>query len=79
MTNEEIVNPQLEIVNTIKVLRKEVEVLTKRIKPAGTGYLHTTIDVLNNRIDELIEEGMFGKSSSRLLKERYGRAVETVL
>ena len=47
---------QEEIINTIKVLRKEVEVLTKRLQPAGTGYLITTIDVINGRIDELIDE-----------------------
>ena len=47
-------NRQEEIINTIKVLRKEVEVLTSRRKPAGTGYLITTIDVINKRIDELI-------------------------
>tara|TARA_Y100001951_G_C11075255_1_gene148313 strand:+ start:62 stop:517 length:456 start_codon:yes stop_codon:yes gene_type:complete len=47
---------QEEIINTIKVLRKEVEVLTTRLKSAGTGYLHTAIDVINGRIDELIEE-----------------------
>ena len=45
---------QEEIINTIKVLRKEVEVLTTRLLPAGTGYLHTAIDVINGRIDELI-------------------------
>ena len=45
---------QEEIINTIKVLRKEVEVLTKRLKPAGTGYLITAIGVINDRIDELI-------------------------
>ena len=45
---------QEEIINTIKVLRKEVEILTSRRKPAGTGYLITTIDVINKRIDELI-------------------------
>ena len=47
---------QEEIINTIKVLRKEVEVLTTRLKPAGTGYLHTALDVINGRIDELIQE-----------------------
>ena len=45
----------------IKVLRNEVEVLTKRLKPNGTGHLHTTIGVLNSRIDELIDEGMRAK------------------
>ena len=45
-----------ERINTIKVLREEVEVLTKRLKPAGTGHLHTAIGVINSRIDELIKE-----------------------
>ena len=48
MTKEE------EIIQTIKVLRQEVEVLTKRLKPGGTGYLITTIDTINSRIDELM-------------------------
>jgi hypothetical protein len=43
-----------ELVETIKVLRQEVEVLTTRLRPGGTGYLHTAIDVINGRIDELI-------------------------
>ena len=43
-----------ELTQTIKVLRKEVEVLTSRLKPASTGHLHTAIGVLNSRIDELI-------------------------
>ena len=43
-----------ELTQTIKVLRKEIEVLTSRLKPNGTGYLHTAIDVINGRIDELI-------------------------
>ena len=43
-----------ELIQTIKVLRQEVEVLTTRLKSAGTGYLHTTIDTLNSRIDELM-------------------------
>ena len=47
---------QDEIVQVIKVLRQEIEVLTSRLRPGGTGYLHTTIDTLNSRIDELIEE-----------------------
>jgi len=47
---------QENLMISIDVLRKEVEVLTSRLKPAGTGYLHTAIDVLNSRIDELIEE-----------------------
>ena len=49
---------QDEIVQTISVRRKEVEILTKRLRPAGTGYLHTAIDVINGRIDELIGEAI---------------------
>jgi len=67
----------------IKVLRKEVEALTKRLKPNGTGHLHTAIGVINSRIDELIKNGMIDKSlppkGSRSMQEKYGRAVETVL
>ena len=47
---------QEEIINTIKVLRAEVEVLTTRLKPHATGYLHTALDVINGRIEELIEK-----------------------
>jgi archaellum component FlaC len=47
---------QEEIINTIKVLRTEVEVLTSRLNPHATGHLHTAIGVLNSRIEELIEE-----------------------
>ena len=47
---------QDEIINTIKVLRGEVEVLTKRTRDRGTGHLHTAIGVINKRIEELIEK-----------------------
>ena len=49
---------QDEIVQTIKVLRQEIEVLTSRLRTGGTGYLHTAIDVINGRIDELIGEAI---------------------
>ena len=49
-------NRQEEIINTIKVLRTEVRVLTERTRDRGTGHLHTAIGVINSRIDELIEE-----------------------
>ena len=47
---------QENLMISIDVLRKEVKVLTSRLRPNGTGYLHTTIDTINSRIDELIEE-----------------------
>ena len=65
-----------ERITHIKVLRNEVEVLTKRLKPNGTGHLHTAIGVINSRIDELIKNGMIDKSIG--MKEKYGRAVMTV-
>ena len=47
---------QEEIINTIKVLRKEVDILTKRTRDRGTGHLHTAIGVITSRIDELMRE-----------------------
>ena len=47
---------QEEILNTIRVLRGELNVLSSRLRPNGTGYLHTAIDVIQSRVDELIEE-----------------------
>ena len=45
-----------ETIETIKVLRKEVEVLTTRLEPHDTGHLHTTISTLTHRITELQDE-----------------------
>ena len=51
---------QDELIQTIKVLRKEVEVLTTRLRPAGTGHIITAIGVINGRIDELIGAAIDG-------------------
>jgi len=61
---------KLERINTITVLELEVEVLESKVKPHATGHIITAIGVLKSRINELKEEEM---------KEKYGRAVETVL
>ena len=34
-------------------LMEEVRVLVGRLKPENTGHLHTTIDTLNERVDEI--------------------------
>ena len=60
----------LERINTITVLELEVEVLESKVQPHATGHIITAIGVLKSRIDELRKEDM---------KEKYGRAVETVL
>ena len=69
-----------DIIDTIKVLRKEVEVLTKRLRPAGTGHLHTAIGVINGRIDEMIGElvNEHPDSGRAIASEIYGEELETV-
>ena len=34
-------------------LREEVRVLVGRLKPRDTGHIHTAINVLNDRVEEL--------------------------
>ena len=43
-----------ELVNTIKVLVSEIEVQKARIQPHDTGHIHTTIGVLEDRVEELV-------------------------
>lgn len=40
----------------IKVLRDEIELLKSRLLDHDTGHIHTTIGVLSARIDELEKE-----------------------
>ena len=47
---------QEEIINTIRVLRGELKILSSRLKPHGTGYIYTALDVIQSRVDELVEE-----------------------
>tara|TARA_Y100000310_G_scaffold328395_1_gene396461 strand:- start:256 stop:525 length:270 start_codon:yes stop_codon:yes gene_type:complete len=42
-----------EKLNHMLSLTEEVNILTQRIKPQATGYLHTTINTLRERITEL--------------------------
>ena len=42
----------------VKILEMEVDVLRSRIQSSGTGHLHTTIGVLERRIEELRNEGV---------------------
>jgi len=37
-------------------LTEEVNVLTQRLKPQATGYIHTTINTLRDRIKEIKNE-----------------------
>ena len=49
-------NSKTAKLNHMLALTEEINVLTQRIKPQATGYLHTTISTLRNRVDELKEE-----------------------
>ena len=37
-------------------LMEEVRVLVGRLKPRDTGHIHTAINVINNRVEELKHE-----------------------
>ena len=54
---------------TIRILTQEVSILTSRLKPAGTGYLYTAIDVINGRIAELKLEAAKEMSVSEQMQE----------
>jgi len=45
-----------ELIDSIKVLRKEVDILESRVQEHATGHLHTAIGVINGRIDEMVQE-----------------------
>ena len=42
--------------NHVHALRYEIEVLKSRLKEHDTGHLKTTIEVLQNRVKEIVEE-----------------------
>ena len=42
-----------EKLNHMLALTEEINVLTQRIKPQATGYIHTTINTLRERVGEL--------------------------
>ena len=48
-------------------LTEEVNILTQRIKPQATGYIHTTISTLRERIDELKKE-LYDRPDSSYLR-----------
>ena len=45
-----------EKLNHMLALTEEINVLTQRIKPQATGHIHTTINTLRERVDELKTE-----------------------
>ena len=62
-----------ELTQTIKVLKNEVEILKGRLEPNATGYIHTALDVINGRIDELIGSAIDGQpDKGRELSSKIG-------
>ncbi len=59
-SQEKMMINKKELIAAIKVLRKEVEILTSRLEPRDTGHLHTAINVINSRIDEMILQASNG-------------------
>ena len=45
-----------ETLDHMLALTEEVNILTQRIEPHDTGYIHTTINTLRDRVGELKEE-----------------------
>jgi cell fate (sporulation/competence/biofilm development) regulator YmcA (YheA/YmcA/DUF963 family) len=45
-----------ELIDSIKVLRKEVVILQSRVEDHATGHIITAIGVIEKRIDEMIQE-----------------------
>jgi hypothetical protein len=43
-------------VKKIQMIEEEIEVLKSRIEEHGTGHIHTTISVLENRVRELNQQ-----------------------
>ena len=42
--------------NHMVALTDEITILTQRLQPQATGYLHTTINTLRDRVTEMKEE-----------------------
>ena len=45
-----------EKLNHMLSLTEEINILTQRLEPHDTGYIHTTINTLRNRVTEIKEE-----------------------
>ena len=44
------------LMNHVKALSEEINVLRERIQPHDTGHIHTTISTLEERVREISEE-----------------------
>ena len=44
------------LMNHVRALQEEITVLKGRIQPHDTGHIHTTINTLEERVEEMNEE-----------------------
>ena len=44
------------LMNHVRALQEEINVLKGRIQPHATGHIHTTINTLEHRVQEMNEE-----------------------
>ena len=44
------------LMNHVRALREEINVLKERIQPHDTGHIHTTISTLEERVQEINEQ-----------------------
>ena len=42
-----------QLLQHLRALEKEIRILQSRLQPHDTGYLHTTINTLQERVNEL--------------------------
>ena len=55
-TREEKMETRKEKIDHMFALMNEVKILVGRLKPEDTGHIHTTINTLNERVDEIKHE-----------------------
>jgi len=55
-TREEKMETRKEKIDHMFALMNEVKILVGRLRPQGTGHIHTTINTLNGRVDEIKHE-----------------------
>ena len=46
----------LTIEHKMQVIQSEIDILRSKIEEHGTGHIHTTIKVLNHRLEEMNKE-----------------------
>ena len=44
------------LMNHVRALKEEINVLKERIQPHDTGHIHTTISTLEERVQEINEQ-----------------------